>query len=75
MSTFDSPLGRCEAVRELVVTDGTAAQCAREHGCPDAGACALAGWFLGRDCSPQSPPRALPRSDVRHPPSSAPWQP
>ena len=34
MSFIDSPIGRCEAVREMVLTDQTQRQCALEHGCP-----------------------------------------
>jgi len=45
MSIFDSPIARREAVRELVLTDETQAECAREHGCPPSRACPLRGWF------------------------------
>lgn len=45
MSFFDSPIARCEAVREMVLTDETQAQCAREHGCPPGFKCPLCGYF------------------------------
>lgn len=45
MSYFDSPLARCEAVRELVLTDETQAECAREHDCPPGFKCPLCGYF------------------------------
>lgn len=45
MSYIDSPLARCEAVRELVLTDETQAECAREHNCPPGFQCPLCGYF------------------------------
>lgn len=45
MSFFDAPLARCEAVRELVLTDETQAECAREHNCPPGFKCPLCGYF------------------------------
>ena len=45
MSIFDSPLGRCEAVHEMVLTDETQLECAREHDCPPDRQCPLAGYF------------------------------
>jgi hypothetical protein len=45
MSYFDSPIARCEAVRELVLTDETQAECAREHNCPPGFKCPLCGYF------------------------------
>jgi len=48
MSYFDSPIARCEAVRELVLTDETQAECAREHGCPPGFKCPLRGYFTER---------------------------
>ncbi|MCG2578616.1 hypothetical protein LZ012_16585 [Dechloromonas sp. XY25] len=45
MSTFDSPVARCEAVREMVLTDQTQAECAHEHDCPPGSVCPLCGWF------------------------------
>ncbi len=45
MSYFDSPLARCEAVRELVLTDETQAECAREHNCPPGFKCPRDGYF------------------------------
>ena len=46
MSFFDSPTARCEAVREMVLTDETQAQCAREHDCPPGFKCPLCGYFV-----------------------------
>jgi hypothetical protein len=45
MSFFDSPIARCEAVRQLVLTDETQAECAREHDCPPGFKCPLCGYF------------------------------
>lgn len=49
MSLFDSPIARCEAVREMVLTDETQAQCAREHDCPPGFKCPLCGYFKEAD--------------------------
>ncbi|MBL8429716.1 MAG: hypothetical protein JNJ95_07505 [Dechloromonas sp.] len=45
MSFFDSPLARCEAVRQMVLTDETQAECVREHDCPPGLKCPLCGYF------------------------------
>lgn len=45
MCFFDSPIGRCEAVRELVLLDETQQECACEHGCAPGFDCPLKGWF------------------------------
>ncbi|TAH46850.1 MAG: hypothetical protein EYC67_08140 [Betaproteobacteria bacterium] len=45
MCFFDSPVGRCEAVKEMVLLDETQNECACEHGCPPGCACPLAGCF------------------------------
>lgn len=45
MSFFDGSIGRCEAVREMVLTDQTQRQCALEHGCPPGRECPLDGCF------------------------------
>lgn len=45
MSIFDSPIARCDAVREMVLTDETQVECAREHGCPADRTCPLSGYF------------------------------
>lgn len=45
MSFIDSPISRCEAVREMVLTDQTQHQCALEHGCPPGRTCPLDGCF------------------------------
>lgn len=49
MSIMDVPISRCEAMRTMVVTDQTQAQCAREHECPPGMACPLCGCFSGDD--------------------------
>lgn len=45
MSFIDSPISRCEAVREMVLTDQTQRECALEHGCPRGRMCPLDGCF------------------------------
>lgn len=45
MSVFDAPIARCEAVREMVLTDETQIECAREHECPPGRDCPLDGCF------------------------------
>lgn len=46
MTFLDSPIARCEAMRTMVLTDQTQAQCAREHECPAGTVCPLCGWFV-----------------------------
>ena len=45
MSIINFPIGRCEAVREMVLLDATQHECACEHGCPPGFDCPLAGYF------------------------------
>lgn len=45
MSFIDSPIARCEFAREIVLTDETQAECARDHACPPGTQCPLCGWF------------------------------
>ncbi|MDD2884949.1 MAG: hypothetical protein PHT48_07910 [Dechloromonas sp.] len=45
MSVFDAPVARCDAVREMVLTDETECECAREHDCPPGRICPLHGYF------------------------------
>lgn len=45
MCFFDSPIGRCEAVREMVLLDETRRECAGEHDCPPGFKCPLEGRF------------------------------
>ena len=45
MSTLDSPIGRCEAKKEMVLLDETQAECAAEHGCEPGCDCPLEGQF------------------------------
>ena len=47
---FDSPFDVCPVCRQVVLLDQTQAQCAREHGCPGAGACSLEPYFTGVAC-------------------------
>lgn len=42
---FDSPVARCEVIREMVLIDETQAECAREHDCPADRECPLARYF------------------------------
>lgn len=48
MTYFDSPIARCEAIHELVLTDETQLECAREHACPADRVCPLCGYFADR---------------------------
>lgn len=45
MTFIDSPIARCEAVREMVLLDETQRECAREHACPPGRKCPLQGCF------------------------------
>jgi hypothetical protein len=45
MSFIDSPIGRCEKVREMVLLDETQRECAHEHGCPPGLDCPLEECF------------------------------
>lgn len=45
MSTFDSPIARCDVIQEMVLTDMTQAECSAEHACHLAGKCPLCGYF------------------------------
>lgn len=60
MSFFDAPISRCEAVREMVLTDQTQDQCAREHDCPPGFKCPLCGYFVEAS-EPKKPRLATPR--------------
>jgi hypothetical protein len=42
---FDSPIARCEIIKEMVLIDETQLECAREHGCPPGRVCPLARYF------------------------------
>lgn len=53
MSIFDSPIARCEAIREMVLTDETQAECAREHECPPGRVCPLCGYFVEESPAPE----------------------
>ena len=45
MCFVDSPISACNAVREMVLTDQTQRECAREHDCPPGRNCPLEGCF------------------------------
>jgi len=62
MSIFDSPIARCETVREMVLTDETQAECAREHECPPDRACPLNGYLV----EPSSPSRGHTVTEPQH---------
>lgn len=61
---FDSPFEFCPVCRAYVLLDQTQRECAREHGCENAGACPLRRVFVGidfaagRDPAAASDPRA-----------------
>jgi hypothetical protein len=42
---FDSPIARCELVHQMVLTDQTQTECAREHECPPKTVCPLISHF------------------------------
>jgi hypothetical protein len=63
MSFFDSPVGRCEAVREMVLLDETQQECACEHGCAPGCECPLKGYFAEQ--SGVSDPAKLPKTKPR----------
>lgn len=56
MSTFDSPVARCEVVREMVLTDQTQLDCAHEHDCPADSGCPLCAYFAAAGESAEEPP-------------------
>jgi hypothetical protein len=60
---FDSPISRCEVVREMVLTDQTQAECATEHGCPPDRICPLRGCFY--EVSGVAAPAGRPAQSVR----------
>jgi hypothetical protein len=71
MSFFDAPLARCEAVRQMVLTDETQAECAREHDCPPGFKCPLCGYFtessgISEDISMQMLNASQPSNQNRH---------
>lgn len=57
MSFVDSPLASCTFAREIVLTDQTQGQCAKEHECPPGTQCPLCGYFPESELSeiPQQP--------------------
>ena len=58
MSFFDSPVGRCEVVREMVLLDETQKECAHEHDCAPDCDCPLKKLFTEQ--SGISDPASLP---------------
>lgn len=63
MSYFDAPISRCEAAREMVLTDQTQKQCALEHRCPPGQVCPLGNCFANQSGLAESEmPRTAPRS-------------
>lgn len=57
MSFFDSPIARCEAIHELVLTDETQRECACEHDCPSGRVCPLDGYFADDEAMPTAGPQ------------------
>lgn len=43
--SFDCCVARCEVIHEIVLTDETQAECAREHECSPGTVCPLCGYF------------------------------
>lgn len=68
MCFFDSPVARCEAVREMVLLDETQRECAREHDCPPGRKCPLAGCFTEASgvYGPENLPILTPFPPLRH---------
>jgi hypothetical protein len=64
MCYFDSPVGRCEIVREMVLLDQTQADCAREHACRRTQKCPLRACFA-EPAAPSSLRRAPARTRGR----------
>lgn len=64
MCYFDSPVGRCEIVREMVLLDQTQADCAREHACRRTRKCPLRAHFA-EPAAPSSLRRAPARTQAR----------
>lgn len=62
MSIFDSPVARCEIVREMVLTDETQAECAHEHECQHDLTCPLAGYFTETSGRSESVAAAPPKN-------------
>lgn len=64
MSFFDSRIGRCEKVREMVLLDETQQECAREHDCPPGRECPLEGCFTEHSgLDPEHPDARAARTD------------
>ncbi len=61
MSFIDSPIGRCEAVKEMVLLDETQVECAREHQCPHGRICPLDGCFASMSGVSEEQAAALPK--------------
>ena len=62
MCYFDSRIGRCEAIREMVLLEETQLECAREHACPDGRECPLKGYFTEHSGLSAEACHALPES-------------
>lgn len=52
MCYFDSPVGRCEIVRGMVLLDQTQADCIREHECRRTRRCPLSAYFTEPSARP-----------------------
>jgi hypothetical protein len=61
MSYFDTPIGRCEVMQIMVVTDQTEQECALDNGCPAGSQCSLAGCLAPARAS-EGVPHAAARS-------------
>lgn len=49
MCFFDSPIARCTAIHEMVLTDETLLECKSEHECPPDRVCPLEDYFVKPD--------------------------
>lgn len=65
MSGFDVHFAPCPAVGEMVITDQTQAECAREHECPAGRKCPLDGDFAEISGLFEAPPPGLPLAAPR----------
>ncbi len=67
MSFFDSPVGRCTRLQEMVLLDETQEECAHEHDCPAGTVCPLDRCFA--QISGVSDESVLPKHEAEAPKS------
>ncbi len=66
MSGFDVHFAPCAAVGEMVITDQTQQECAREHECPTGRHCPLDGDFAELSGLWEKPPPELHVRENKH---------